>query len=212
MSASPRLVIVTDRERADEAAWLARLGEWLPRAQPGSVLVQLRDRQLEAGERLALGLRLRELTRRHGQLLAVNDRLDLAVLVDADGVHLPEAGVPAPVARPWLERYRSSWLVSVACHEPAWTPDGAVDAVLLSPLCAPRKGRLALGLAGLQVALRARDTARARHRIYALGGVGADEAAALVAAGADGVAVIGALFDARGPDPLLAALDILRAS
>jgi thiamine-phosphate pyrophosphorylase len=203
---------VTDRERADEAAWLDKLGEWLPRAAPGSVLVQLRDRQLEARERLVFGLRLRELTRRHEQLLAVNDRLDLALLLEADGVHLPESGVPASVARPWLERYRPDWLVSTACHDPTWLPHAMVDAVLLSPLCAPRKGRPALGLAGLQTAVRERARAGARHRVYALGGVGADEAGALLSAGAQGVAVIGAVFDARGPERLLAALGILRRS
>lgn len=210
MSTPPRLVVVTDRERADEAAWLERLSEWLPRARAGSVLVQLRDRQLEAAQRLAFGLRLRELTRRHGQKLAVNDRLDLALLVDADAVHLPESGVPAAIARRWLERYRADWHVSVACHDPGWMPGVAVDAVLLSPLCAPRKGRPALGVEGLREALRTRDQGRARHQVYALGGVGADEAASLMAAGADGVAVIGAVFDERGPEPLLAALGILQ--
>lgn len=203
-------MIVTDRERADEAGWLTRLSSWLPRAAPGSVLVQLRDRQLEAAERLAFGLRLRELTRLHQQRLAINDRLDLAVLCDADGVHLPESGVPAIVARRWLERYRQDWFVSVACHEPEHTPDGAVDALLLSPVTATRKGRPALGGAGLRTAVRARERAGARHRVYALGGVGADEAGPLVLAGADGVAVIGAIFDGRGPEPLLAALGILR--
>ena len=207
---APRLVVVTDRERADEAAWLERLSEWLRRAQAGSVLVQLRDRQLEASPRLAFGLRLRELTRCHGQKLAVNDRLDLALLVEADAVHLPESGVPAAIARRWLERYRADWLVYVACHDPGRMPDISVDAVLLSPLCAPRKGRPALGVAGLREAVRARDRARARHHVYALGGVGADEAASLMAAGADGVAVIGAVFDPRGPEPLLDALGILQ--
>jgi thiamine-phosphate pyrophosphorylase len=210
VSSAPRLVIVTERARADEATWLERLSEWLPRAQLGSVLVQLRDRQLEAAERLAFGLRLRELTRQHGQKLAVNDRLDLALLVAADAVHLPESGLPAAVARRWLERHRADWLVSVACHDPSWLPDVAVDALLLSPLCAPRKGRPALGLAGLRAAVHARALAQARHHIYALGGVGADEAPSLLAAGADGVAVIGAVFDARGPEPLLAALGILK--
>jgi thiamine-phosphate pyrophosphorylase len=210
LNIEPRLVIVTDRERGDEAAWLSRLSAWLPRAAPGSVLVQLRDRQLEAAQRLAFGCRLRELTRRHQQCLAINDRLDLAVLCEADAVHLPESGVPAAIARRWLERQRADWFVSVACHDPEQIPDRAVDALLLSPLSAPRKGRPALGPAGLRQALHARARAQARHRIYALGGVGADEAAPLVATGADGIAVIGALFDARGPEPLLAALGILR--
>jgi thiamine monophosphate synthase len=59
-------------------------------------------------------------------------------------------------------------------------------------------------------AVRVRAQARARHRIYALGGVGAEQVEPLVAAGADGVAVVGAVFDARGPAPLLAALGILK--
>jgi thiamine-phosphate pyrophosphorylase len=209
---APRLVIVTDLERADRDAWLARLDPWLARAEPASVLVQLRDRQLEARERLAFGGRLRALTRRHAQLFAVNDRLDLALMLEADAVHLPEAGVPVAVARRLLERYRRDWFISVACHEPQKVPEAFADAVLLSPVCAARKGRPALGIAGVQSAALSRErSASARGcRIYALGGVEAIDAASLLGAGADGVAVIGALFDPRGPEPLLDALGILR--
>jgi thiamine-phosphate pyrophosphorylase len=212
MTVAPRLVVVTDTEREGAHAWLERLEPWLASAAPGGVMVQLRDRQLEARERLAFGLRLRELTRRHAQHLAVNDRLDLALLVEADAVHLPEAGVRAGVARRFLEQYRSPWFVSVACHDPAALPEPEADALLLSPISAPRKGRPALGTAGIEHAARARagSAGARRHRIYGLGGVGADQAASLLEAGADGVAVIGAVFDARGPEGLLRALGILR--
>jgi thiamine-phosphate pyrophosphorylase len=206
MTIAPRLVVVTDTGRASAAQWLAQLRPWLACAEPGSVLVQLRDRQLEAQDRLAFGRRLRELTRRHEQHLAVNDRLDLALLLDADAVHLPEASMRARDARSFLERHRPGWFISAAWHEPTRLPEPEVDALLLSPVSAPRKGRPELGVSGIRDAVLVR--AARRHRIYALGGVGAEDAPGLLAAGADGVAVIGALFDPHGPLPLLAALGI----
>jgi thiamine-phosphate pyrophosphorylase len=177
------------------------------------VLVQLRDRELTYAERRSLGENLRGLTRRHGQSLAVNDRLDLAALLGADAVHLAESSVTPEDARAFAAQLGMRWFVSAACHAPEQLASGTADALLLAPVAEPRKGRPALGVAGLEAALRARaarNPALGRCRLHALGGVTHHNAAALCAAGADGVAVIGELFDAAALDPLLAALDIAR--
>ncbi len=84
-----------------------------------------------------------------------------------------------------------------------------MDALLVSPVLAPRKGRPALGLlplGGLGEQLRARDLA---CQIYALGGVSAENAAGCLQAGATGVAAIGAAL-APDAEPLLSALGVLR--
>jgi thiamine monophosphate synthase len=84
-----------------------------------------------------------------------------------------------------------------------------VDALLVSPVCAPRKGRAALGLAALGAVgeqLRARNLS---CQLYALGGVSAENAAACRTAGAFGVAAIGAAL-AADPLPLLEALELRR--
>ncbi|HWO11739.1 MAG TPA: thiamine phosphate synthase, partial [Polyangiaceae bacterium] len=188
--------------------WLARLTPLLALARPASVLVMLRDRQLPARERRAMGAALRVLCSAHAQLLCVNDRLDLALLLDADAVHLPEDGVAVEDARALGARHGRSWWVSRASHEPADTARTDADAVLLAPVAEARKGRPALGVEGLARARAALD-ARARPpacRLYALGGVTAANAPALLEAGAHGVALIGALLEPGAPAALVRAL------
>ena len=85
-----------------------------------------------------------------------------------------------------------------------------VNALLLSPIFAPRKGRPALGAPALAELAGALERAGASASVYALGGVTAAEVPACNAAGASGVAAIGAAF-AADPGELLRALGILRA-
>jgi thiamine-phosphate pyrophosphorylase len=167
------------------------------------VLIQLRDRELSARRRLALGADLSALCRKYEQLFAVNDRLDLALLLDADGVHLGEGSVMPQDARALI----GGRFISRACHALDDTAPRGADAIVLSPILAPRKGRPALGLGALAAARRA-----AGHAVllYALGGIDALGARRCLEAGADGVAVIGAVLDVPDPTPLLEALGVLR--
>jgi len=161
----------------------------LPAAARCCFAVQLRDPLLPARELLALGLKLRGLTRRLGAGLVVNDRLDLARLVAADGVHLGRRSVDIGDARKLLGR--SCW-VSVSAHDQAGIEaalGGGADAVLLSPIFdTPGKGP-ALGLDALRQA-RALLDGRQAPRLLALGGVDQGRGLACLQAGADGVASI----------------------
>ncbi|MBN2196371.1 MAG: thiamine phosphate synthase [Polyangiaceae bacterium] len=194
----PRLIVITDTTVVSAERILTRVEALVSRSCPHTIMVELRDRELPVRSRAALGLRLRELTRAHEQWFAVNDRIDLARLLGADGLHLGEQSVPVAEAR----RLWGAGFISRACHDPEQaTPNGA-DAVVLSPVVAPRKGNPALGLEAL---------ARARHHVQgallvALGGVGGDSAAACLAAGAGAVAAIGAAIGGDDPAPLLAAV------
>ncbi|MCS6913528.1 MAG: thiamine phosphate synthase [Myxococcales bacterium] len=76
-----------------------RLCSALSAVPRGMVAVQLRARQMDAGALLSAADRLRQLTARFGAPLFINDRLDVALLVEADGVHLPAAGLPPRAAR-----------------------------------------------------------------------------------------------------------------
>lgn len=202
MIPAPRLVIVTDFAHRPEAACRGRIEQACARARPGSVMIQLRDHDLSIRRRLELGRHLAAVAHAHGQLFAVNDRLDLALLLEADGVHLGERSVRPEDARQLLPH---AWL-SRACHDPArCTLDGA-DAVVLSPIVAARHGRPALGPAALATARAALGSA---GELIALGGVDAGVARALRDAGADGVAVMGAVLDAD-PAELIEALELSR--
>jgi thiamine-phosphate pyrophosphorylase len=178
------------------------------RAAPGSLAVLLRDHDASPRQRLDVGNQLRLITRRTGQQLWVADRLDLALLLEADGAHLGESSVSAHEARRLLG---STLHVSRAWHRADISGrehelDG-VDALLLSPIFGPRKGRSPLGAPALAALHAALNAAGKAARLYALGGVTAVEVPACQAAGAVGIAAIGAALD-PDPMPLLEALGI----
>ncbi len=200
----PRLIAITDCEVIARPLLESRVATLLACAKPGSVLLQLRDRTLPAGERLELGRRLAQSARAHGQYFAVNDALDLAQLLAADALHLGEQSVDSADAR----RVLGPVWISRACHDPRAAGTIDADAVLLSPVFAPRKGAPALGVSGLELALQ---HARRRPKpvlVYALGGVTPEHAQQALRAGADGVAAIGAALASSSPRALLDALGI----
>jgi len=187
---APRIVQITDPSALPDAALFARLravGALAPHER-ARFAVQLRSPQLSSRALAALGLRLRAATRDLGVALLINDRLDLALALGADGVHLGRRSVTIADARALLGP--AAW-ISVACHDVDDVVraafDGA-DAVTLSPIFAsPGKGT-PLGAAALRAA-RAALGARATA-VYALGGVDRATAPLCFEAGAEGVAVI----------------------
>ncbi|MCC6214035.1 MAG: thiamine phosphate synthase [Polyangiaceae bacterium] len=197
---------ITDTGLAPAPLLVERMERLCALAQEGTVLVQLRDVALDARARLALGAELREITRRSGQLLAVNDRLDLARLLDADAVHLGERSFATEDAR----RLVGGVAVVRACHDPDRVGVRDAEAVVLSPVCEPRKGAPALGIEGLRRAAAGLRRVAPTRRLYALGGVDETSAARCLEAGAHGVACLGAVLDGRHPRALLRALDIDR--
>ncbi len=69
----------------------------------GADVIQLREKNLSKKECLEFGLKLREITRQAGVLFIVNDDLDLALILDADGVHLGQDDIPIRFARPLMK-------------------------------------------------------------------------------------------------------------
>lgn len=197
-----RLLAITDCERWGEGRVLETWQELARSAAPGSVAIDLRERSLSTRASLALGQRLAEQATRFGQLLVVNDRLDLAQLLGADGVHLGEASVETRRARSLLP----SAFVVRACHRTEHVSEVEADVVLLSPILAARKGCPPLGTDGLRSAAARLRAAPGAPRLFALGGIDADGAALCLAAGAAGVAAISGVFAGDDPMPLLRAL------
>jgi len=204
----PALIAITDVARYGIQQTLARLGWLLARALPGSVMVQLRDRGLPGRERLALAQELRALTRRHEQCLCINDRLDLALVVESEAVHLGELSVSSADARALLG---SRFIITEACHDPEQLTRASVaNARLLSPVFSPRKGNPGLGFEALERARSLLVAHNPHQAVYALGGVDAAAAARCAQIGV-GVAAIGAVFEeATEPSALLVALGIWR--
>lgn len=171
--------------------------------------VQVRERELAGAELLAhaeaIAAAAREGARARGgrARVIVNRRVDVALAIGADGVHLGFDAMDAAAAR---EILGPEALVGVSCHS-AQEVRTARDAsyALLAPILAPLSkpaSRPPLGLAALR-------SAAGGPPVLAQGGIDARTAAAAVAAGAAGVAVTGAILLA--PDPERAAAQIRRA-
>jgi thiamine-phosphate pyrophosphorylase len=199
-----KLIFITDAASFGSRLTVEIAAKLCAAARPGSVAVQLRDPKLCAKERLALGRELRTVTRRAGQCLVVNDRLDLAVLVEADGLHLGERSVPVAVLQTHSQAHACARWISRAWHAPQQPPEAGAQAYLLSPVVEARKGVPPLGLESLREAVLSVPDAA----VYALGGITPASAAACVNAGATGVAAIGAAY--REPQALLESLGISR--
>jgi thiamine-phosphate pyrophosphorylase len=195
--ALPVVHLITDRRLAPDLA--ARLELALAGAPPGLVAVHLREKDLPGGALLALARRLLPVVRRRGQVLLVNDRLDVALAAGADGLHLPAAGLPPAAAR---ARLGPAALLGVSCHGAAdvrRARDGGATFATFSPVWdTPSKRAFGppVGLAALA------EAAGLGLPLVALGGVTAASAAEARAAGAAGVAVIRAWLE--GPDPAAA--------
>src|ERR1700728_3787312 len=118
--ADARLYLCTGARRAQ-----GDLPEFLEAVLGNGVdIVQLREKGLEAGEELALLEVFAAACRRHGALLAVNDRADVALAAGADVLHLGQDDLPVPVAPPILGR---GPLVGRSSHSPAQADAAAAE-------------------------------------------------------------------------------------
>lgn len=199
---------ITDIARFGAERTVARAQLLCEAAAPGAVLLQLRDRKLGVRERLRVGAELVAIVRGTGQRLLVNDRLDLALALEADGVHLGEGSVMASDARKLLP---VGAFVSRACHsleqlEPREL--GPVDAVVLSPVFAPKKGQPALGEEVLAEAQSRLARFTPAPQLFLLGGVDA-RVARRFAQSDIALAAIGAVFEGE-VGGLVAALGVGR--
>lgn len=199
----PFLVAVTDLERWSAERMVSVFRGLAERAAPGKLGVQLRGPGQPARCLLELGRALASVARDHGHWLIVNDRLDLALELDAPGVHLPERGVSAEDARRICPNSR----VFRACHDVSAAAGLGADAVVLSPIAAPRKGRPALGVDGIVACVRELGDAGEATAVYALGGIEPAGVDALRAAGATGFLAMDSVFGAAGPGAWVTLLD-----
>ena len=196
------LYLITDRKltHGRDLVWV------LERALDGGVkAVQLREKNLSGKELFTLAERVTRLCQRYNSQLFINDRVDVALAVDAAGVHLGEASIPVPAARSLLGAHRS---IGVSTH----SLDGArraeqegADFVVFGPVYfTPSKADLGVpqGIKALQFIVENISLA-----VYAIGGIKADNALEAKSVGSRGVALISAIMSAE--DPALAAKQII---
>ena len=190
----PTLYVVLDRA----AAAGHDLGDLLEAViAGGSRMVQLREKAWASGQLLPLALRLRARCREAGVTFIVNDRVDLAVAVEADGVHLGQDDLPPRLARPLL---RPGMILGVSTHSVAQArqaqADGADYVAVGAMFPTTTKPDFELVGPALVRALRP----EIRVPLVGIGGITPDNVGDVIRAGADGVAVISAVCGATDPE------------
>lgn len=210
--AAARLYLCTDARRGNDSDGtpdLAALGELVDAALSGGVdIVQLRDKghpagPLEAKQELAALEVLADACARHGKLLSVNDRADVALAAGADVLHLGQDDLPLPVARRILG---PEVVIGRSTHDA-----DQVDAAIVEPgldyFCAgpcwptPTKpGRTAPGLDLVRHAAEATATAGSDRPWFAIGGIDHDRLDEVLDAGATRIVVVRAITQADDPN------------
>lgn len=202
MTSLPALLVLTDRRQAGAGL----VPTVVAAAEGGARAVVLREKDLPRPDRRELGLALRAVLDPYGAtLLVAGPDVDLAEELGAEGVHLAAGDLWPSGRRPPI--------VGRSCHgavEVQRAADEAADYVTVSPVFAssskPGYGP-ALTLAGLAELAASTEVA-----VFALGGVTASSAGACLAAGAAGVAAMGAVMGADDPESAAAALVAATAS
>jgi thiamine-phosphate pyrophosphorylase len=163
----------------------------------GITMVQYRCKSGNDRERLEEAKALRMLCRNHGALFVINDRIDLALAVDADGVHLGQDDLPTDVARGLIGEARLLGRSTNTLDDVRRADAEACDYLGLGPVhtTVVKPDKPAVGPVRLQEA-----QAITRLPVFAIGGIDLDNIAALLDVGCRRIAVIGAIMAAENPE------------
>jgi thiamine-phosphate pyrophosphorylase len=165
-------------------------------AEAGASLFQYRNKTASMQEAYVEALALRQVAAKAGVLFIINDRCDLALAVDADGVHLGQDDLPLDLAKKMLGPDK---LIGISTHNPDQVREataGKPDYLGFGPIFKPgsKQGHdPVVGLEGLR-AMRSLTSLP----VFAIGGIQIDQAGEVMRAGAHGVAIITAIL--KAPD------------
>ena len=191
----PKIYLITDRKQTYKQRRLVDTVEEL--LQAGIRMVQLREKDLSAAELYPLARDLRLLTHKYNALLMINDRIDIAQAVSADGVHLGGHSLPIKKTR---EILGSDPLIGVSTHsmlEAKSAQNQGADFITYGPVFFTRSKAPfgpPVGVNSLQTVCN-----YCKIPVYALGGVKIDNTVEVMDSSAYGVSMISALLSA--PDP-----------
>ena len=189
------LYYITDRKGFDgsdaeqRAALLRRIGE---AARAGVDFIQLREKDLEAAD---LELLAREVLRRirensNATRLLINSRVDVALAVRADGVHLPTDSPPVTAVRDqWMQQSFREPVIGISAHTIGDVRQAEIDGATFTVL-APIFEKVATGAQGIGLEVLREACEASRIPVLALGGVRLGNARACLGAGAAGIAGI----------------------
>jgi thiamine-phosphate pyrophosphorylase len=183
------LYLVTDRR------WLGEKTLWdgvEEAIRGGATLVQLREKEISSKEYFELAKRVKEVTDRHGIPLIINDRIDIALAIDADGVHLGPEDLLVPIARKLLGDGKIIGSSAASVDEALLFQAQGADYLGVGAVfpTATKRGTEKVTLDDL------RGIKAAVHiPVVAIGGIKAENAKPVMETGVDGLAVVSAIMD-----------------
>ncbi|MEA3407731.1 MAG: thiamine phosphate synthase [Chloroflexota bacterium] len=188
------LYVITDRQAAGSRSITQVIEAAIA---GGATIVQMREKGATTRELIALGRALHKITRVAGVPLIINDRVDIALALDAEGVHVGQDDMPAPIARRLLGPERILGVSAGTVEEARQAErDGASYLGVGDVYGTPSKqdAGVPIGVEGL------REIAEAVSiPVIGIGGINANNAAAVIEAGAAGVAVISTVVGSQDP-------------
>ena len=175
----------------------------------GAGAIQIRDKRLNLRETLLISERLLKLCREYRATCIINDRVDVAILIGADGVHLGQQDLPATSARQILKPWQIIGTSNALFNEAQIALDEQVDYIAIGDIFGT-KSKNNTRPAGIDLLRRIRGIIPVHGPpLIAIGGVHAGNASEVAFAGADGIAVMSAVTQAE--DPTLAVTRLLEA-
>ncbi|MDI6743891.1 MAG: thiamine phosphate synthase [Thermodesulfovibrionales bacterium] len=196
-----KLYLITDRKLVTRHLSLVTV---VGKALKGGIkAVQLREKDLGTRELLDMAYKMRELTNKYEAKLFINDRIDIALSVEADGVHLGQNSIPAHAVRKVVHASRithhaSRFLIGVSTHtieEAREAEKSGADFITFGPIYStPSKLKYGKPI-GADIIRKAK--AEISIPVFAIGGIKQDRIKEVMDAGADGVALISGILGAK---------------
>jgi thiamine-phosphate pyrophosphorylase len=164
--------------------------------QGGLSIVQYRDKTADDSMRLSYAQKLRQMCRHYNALFIVNDRVDLALAVDADGVHLGQQDIPIGLARQILGPQRIIGRSTTNPEEMQKAIQEGADYIGVGPVheTPTKAGKAAVGLAYIRHAAE-----NCPIPWFAIGGIDMNNLTEVLKSGAERVAIVRAIMEAQQP-------------
>lgn len=172
--------------------------------QGGVQIVQYREKHLPIRDQIWEALQIRTLCRKQGVLFLVNDRVDVALAVEADGVHLGQEDMPLPLARRVLGEEKSIGITVGTVEESLEAQRDGADYLGVSPIFPTQTKEDAGQAVGPERICEIRS--KVDLPLVGIGGIGPQNARQVIEAGADGVCAISAVV---GKEDVRAAVEAL---
>jgi thiamine-phosphate pyrophosphorylase len=184
-----KIYLITDRNRCKNENLLPAVHEAL---KGGIRCIQLREKDMSTTDLLKLAIDLRVLTRKYSAYLIINDRIDICLSVDADGIHLPETGLPISVARKLIGNEK---LIGISLHSFEDIKNKSnldFDFFTLSPIFETTSKPGFKNTLGSKIIYEAKRLTN--KPLFALGGINDSNIDEVIENGADGIALISGIL------------------